>query len=136
MRRTVGDMPEDRHPVVLKSEDRHQQRGGDERHQRGRQPGADALGDKHHCKHSEPDRDGPGAGPVQLVGHVLQPPERRATAAGDTEQVGDLMHDDHDPDASQEPGDDRRREQLRDPAEAQQPDAGDSCADHHREDPD
>ena len=62
------------------------------------------------------------------------PVERRAARPREAEQVGQLVHDDDHRHAGEEAGDDRRREELGDPAEPQQPDQRDDHPDDHRED--
>ncbi len=68
-----------------------------------------------------------------MAGGVRDPVQTAAAGRREAEQIRDLMDNDDHRDAGQETGDDRRREELGNPSETQQPHEHHQYAHHHCE---
>jgi hypothetical protein len=70
-----------------------------------------------------------------MADHLAEAMQRRTAGGRKAEQVAQLRDDDDHRDPREEPSDDRIREELGDPAAAQDPDQGHQDADEHRHQP-
>ena len=120
--------------MSLEVEGAHQRRGDDEADQCSRDA---AVGARAHHEGQDPEADGerPPVHLVEVGEHVGHPVLVAAGGRGEAEEVGQLVGDDDEGHAGQEAGDDGGRQELGDPAEAQEADQHHDEPDHDRQDP-
>ena len=135
MRCARRDGAQDGDTVGLEVERADERRGDDQPDQRGRDAAVAAGADEHDDQHPDADGQRPSVHRVQVCQHVDEVVLVRARRGRQAEELRELVGDDDHGHAGQEAGDDRGREELGDPPQAQDAHQHHDEADHHRQDP-